>query len=327
MKHLFAILGLAALPALEEDKPMTAPKMRPASVIRGKAVVFAHRGASAERPEHTLGGYQLAMEMGADYIEPDLRVTKDGVFIALHDTSLNRTTDVADKPEFAARARKDAKGHPYWVPADLTLAEIKTLRTRQGNSRRSAKFDYQEAIPTLEEIVNLARAYRQKTRRTVGLIPELRGDADAFVKFVREYGLEAPDRRIPLYLQSFALGDLKQALPQLQSPGAWLLTKWPDPKQQAELKGVVDAIAVSKNLVLATDAKERIAQMHAAGFDVIAWTFADDSFDKRFQDAREELATALANGTDAFFTDSSATGVVVRNQYRKDNGKTAAGSR
>ena len=222
LRRLFAGFGCLALagfltaPAAAAEAPGAAAALA-ASVIRGKFVVLAHRGASAVRPEHTLGGYQLAMELGADYIEPDLRRTKDGVFIALHDDSLNRTTDVAAKPEFAARARKDNKGRPYWFPADFTLAEIKTLRTKQANSRRSAQFDNKEAIPTLEEIVNLARAYRVKTGRIVGLIPELRGDADAFVTFVREHGLEEPARGVPLYLQSFNLGDLKKALPQLRT--------------------------------------------------------------------------------------------------------------
>ncbi len=305
------------------DADTSAPSS--ATEIRGKALVIAHRGASVERPEHTLGAYQLAMEQGADYVEPDLRMTKDKVFIALHDSSLNRTTDVADKPEFKGRARMDNKGRPYWISDDFTLAELKTLRTRQGYAKRSADHDYQETIPTLKEIVDLVRTYNKKTGRTVGLVPELRGDADAFVAFVRKHGLEDSDRGLPLYLQSFDLNDLKKALPQLKSPGAWLITKWPDEKQQAQLKGIVDAVAVSKNLVMAGDARERIAEMHGAGFDVIAWTFADDSFDKRFENGQEELVLAVKNGVDAFFTDSPATGVAVRNQHRETTSKTVEG--
>lgn len=312
MPQLLATLCLATLPALAESTP----RIHPPSPLRGQAVVFAHRGASALRPEHTLGGYRLAMELGADYVEPDLRMTKDRVFIALHDNSLNRTTDVATKPEFAAKARQDDKGKPYWVPEDFTLAELKTLRTRQGTAKRPAEFDGQEAIPTLEEIVALVRDYRQKTGRQVGLVPELRGHADDFVKFVRDHRLEDPEQGVPLYLQSFSLDDLKQALPQLKSPGALLLNEWPTPKQLESLKQEVDAVAVNRNLVLAADAKERIAEMHAAGFDVIAWTFADDAFGKPFKNSREELELALANGTDAFFTDSSATGVEVRSLFR-----------
>lgn len=312
MPQLLASLCLAALPALAAP----APRNHPPSPLRGQAVVFAHRGASALRPEHTLGGYQLAMELGADYVEPDLRMTKDGVFIALHDNSLNRTTDVAIKPEFVAKARHDDKGKPYWVPEDFTLAELKTLRTRQATAKRPAEFDGLETIPTLEEIVALVRAYTAKTGRKVGLVPELRGHADAFVKFVRDQRLEDPDQGVPLYLQSFSLGDLKRALPQLKSPGALLLSEWPNPKQLETLKQEVDAVAVIRNLVLAEDAKERIAEMHAAGFDVIAWTFADDAFGKRFKNSREELELALANGTDAFFTDSTATGAEVRGQFR-----------
>jgi len=113
-----------------------------------KPFIIAHRGASGERPEHTLAAYRLALEEGADYIEPDLRLTKDGVFIALHDASLNRTTDVATRPEFAGRAKPDKKGAPSWSPGDSTLAEIRTLRCHQGTAGRPKEFDNQEGIPT-----------------------------------------------------------------------------------------------------------------------------------------------------------------------------------
>ena len=267
-----------------------------------------------DRPEHTLGGYRLAMDQGADFIEPDLRMTKDGVFIALHDHSLDRTTDIATKPEFADRARRDANNSPFWVPGDFTLAEIKTLRTKQGVASRAKVFDGLEQIPSLQEIVDLIRAYRKETGRVVGMVPELRGNAPEFVRFVQEFGLEDKDRGIPLYVQSFALADLKQVRPHLRAPAAWLVTNWPDPKDWPALKDHIDAFAVGKSLVNAADGKDRIAAAHRAGFKIVAWTFSDDSRNPANHPLpREELEQALGNGVDAFFTDSPASGVHARN--------------
>jgi glycerophosphoryl diester phosphodiesterase len=121
--------------------------------MHGVPFIIAHRGASGERPEHTLGAYHLALAQGADYIEPDLRLTKDGVFIALHDSSLDRTTDVAAHPEFAHLAKLDKKGNKVWEPGDFLLSEIRALRTRQGTMGRPKDFDGQEEIPTLQEIL------------------------------------------------------------------------------------------------------------------------------------------------------------------------------
>lgn len=120
--------------------------------------IFAHRGASGERPEHTMSAYRLALEQGADFIEPDLRISKDGAFIALHDATLNRTTDIAAHTEFADRAKVDKAGNPIWFPADFTLAELRTLKCRQGTGRRSKQYDGAEGIPTLAEVVTLVRA-------------------------------------------------------------------------------------------------------------------------------------------------------------------------
>src|SRR5712675_240338 len=96
--------------------------------------VIAHRGASGERPEHTLESYALAIEEGADYIEPDLVMTRDGVLIARHENDIGGTTDVAEHPEFAARGRTqtiDGESMTGWFTEDFTLSEIKTLRARE----------------------------------------------------------------------------------------------------------------------------------------------------------------------------------------------------
>jgi glycerophosphoryl diester phosphodiesterase len=152
-------------------------------------IVIAHRGASGYVPEHTLGAYALAIEMGVEYIEPDLVITKDGVLVARHENEIGGTTDVAERPEFAARkTRKTIDGVEFegWFTEDFTLAELKTLRAREripqlrpANERMNDAF----TIPTLQEILDLARgvnfrfqveavAKGETTRRCVGVYPE-----------------------------------------------------------------------------------------------------------------------------------------------------------
>jgi glycerophosphoryl diester phosphodiesterase len=273
------------------------------------AEVIAHRGASQERPEHTLSAYQLALEQGADYIEPDLRLTKDRVLICLHDATLNRTTNIAEHPEFAERARRDASERPAWYPEDFTLEELKRLRARQGTRGRSSEYDGKEGIPTFAEVVGLARRYQEQSGRPVGLVPELRGAVAEFVKEVQTLNVDQPDSDLKLYLQSFQLADLKAARAELNLPSAWLVTKWPTAEQMKELREQITALGTNKRLILAADGAEQVAQAQAAGLQIIAWTFADDNFDRQnFESAAAELQMALARGVDAFFTDSPASG-------------------
>ncbi|MEN9360549.1 MAG: hypothetical protein RL095_2084 [Verrucomicrobiota bacterium] len=280
-----------------------------------KPWIFAHRGASGERPEHTLGAYRLALEQGADFIEPDLRMTKDGVFIALHDGSLNRTTDVAAHPEFADRAKVDKKGEKYWVPGDFTLAEIRSLRCRQGTAGRPKDFDGKEGIPTLEEVVELVRTWNRDHKTRVGLVPELRGGAEAFVEFVRKQHLEDAEAP-PIYLQSFEAGTLKKVRKELKFPAALLLSEAPKKEQLAELKKDFDAVAVGKASCLSPEAAAWIAEAHAQGLQVIAWTFDDAKYDKkRFRSSREEMECAFRNGVDALFSDFPASGVEAKKAF------------
>jgi len=142
-----------------------------------RPIVIAHRGASGERPEHTLAAYQLAIEQGADFIEPDLVPTRDGVLIARHENELSGTTDVADHAGFADRKTRkwiDGEAVEGWFSEDFTLAEIKTLRARERIPRLrpdNTRFDGVEAIPTLDEILALVRAAEARGR-VVGIYPE-----------------------------------------------------------------------------------------------------------------------------------------------------------
>ncbi len=145
-----------------------------------KPIVIAHRGASGERPEHTASAYRLAIAQGADFIEPDLVVTRDGHLVVRHENEIAGTTDVAARPEFAARrATKFIDGEEIegWFVEDFTLAELKTLRARErlpDLRPGSAKFDGQDAIPTFQEVIDLARAESARAGRTIGVYPEMK---------------------------------------------------------------------------------------------------------------------------------------------------------
>src|SRR5262245_17823262 len=175
-------------------------------------LIIGHRGASGHRPEHTLAGSRLAAEMGADFIEPDLVVTKDGVLIARHENEIGGTTDAADK--FPDRKRtKTIDGMPVtgWFSEDFTLAEIKTLRARERLPFRSHGWDGQFAIPTFDEVIALAQELGRELGRPVGIYPETKHPT-----YFRGIGLSIEDRMLaslerhgwntadaPVFIQSF----------------------------------------------------------------------------------------------------------------------------
>lgn len=140
-------------------------------------LVIGHRGASGYRPEHTLESYTLAIELGADFIEPDLVLTRDGQMIARHEPMLGATTDVAQHPEFAGRKTKrqlDGVEVDDWFASDFTLAEIKTLRAVQSRAGRDKQYDGLFEIPTLEEVIALAKTKSKETGRSIGIYPEIK---------------------------------------------------------------------------------------------------------------------------------------------------------
>src|ERR1039457_4160858 len=150
-----------------------------------RMIVIAHRGASGERPEHTLEGYQLAIDQGADYIEPDLVMTRDGVLIARHENEIGGTTDVAAHPEFAARRRTqtiDGETMTGWFTEDFTLAEIKTLRARKRLPElrpQNCVFDGQFLIPTFDDIMQFAadNSRGRSGAARIGVYPETKHPA------------------------------------------------------------------------------------------------------------------------------------------------------
>lgn len=185
-------------------------------------LVIAHRGASGYRPEHTIAAYELAVAMGADYIEPDLVMTKDGVLVDRHEPEISTTTDVAEHPEFASRqARKviDGVARTGWFTEDLTLAELKTLRAKERlpqERQANAAFDGQYQVLTYAEGLELREALSRASGRTIGIIPEIKHSTylhslgfnpeQALVTLTREYGLDTPDA--PIWVQSFEYQNL-----------------------------------------------------------------------------------------------------------------------
>ncbi len=210
----------ATLPAMAEAQPTAA----------ARPWIIAHRGASAHRPEHTLAAYTLAMEQGADAIEPDLVSTRDGVLVARHENELSDTTDVAQRPEFAAREtrkRVDGDWVKGWFVEDFSLAELKTLRARERLPQlRSREWDGQYAVPTFAEIVALVAAHAAATGRTVGLVPEIKHPSHfAALGLAMEQplldALAAHDytRRAPVLIQSFEVANLRALRQQLPRGG------------------------------------------------------------------------------------------------------------
>ena len=140
-------------------------------------LVIGHRGASGYRPEHTLAGYDLAITMGANYIEPDLVMTKDGVLVARHEPMIGATTNVGDLAQFASRKRNgvvDGVAYDDYFVEDFTLAELKTLRAKQSRGGRSTAYDGQFEVPTLDEVIALAKQRSSALGRPIGIYPELK---------------------------------------------------------------------------------------------------------------------------------------------------------
>jgi glycerophosphoryl diester phosphodiesterase len=183
-------------------------------------LVIGHRGAAGYLPDHTLEGYALAITLGADYIEPDLVATKDGHLIARHEPNITSTTDVASHPEFAGRITTkvvDGVAETGFFASDFTLAEIKTLRAVQPLAERPQQFNGRFEIPTLSEVIALAKRMSKKVGRTIGVYPETKHPtyhADLglplehrLVKVLRKHGWN--NRRAPVFIQSFEQSNLK----------------------------------------------------------------------------------------------------------------------
>lgn len=216
-----AVAGLAATMA-PDAVAATAPLVRRHPARPAKPLVIAHRGASALRPEHTLAAYAKAIADGADFIEPDLVATRDGVLIARHENNIAETTDVADHPEFAARKATrtiDGEAVTGWFTEDFTLAEIKTLRAKErlGPLRPiSHAFDGQFQVATFEEIADFVAAEASARGRSIGVIPELKHSTyfasiglPLEQRFLDRVRASRYLRTTPVIVESFEVSNLK----------------------------------------------------------------------------------------------------------------------
>ncbi len=325
---------LAAPPALPQSR-------WPHPTLNGTPpIVIAHRGASGYRPEHTLAAYELAIEQGADYIEPDLVVTRDGVLIARHENELSLTTDVASRPQFAERRRTqtiDGRGVTGWFSEDFTIDEIRSLRATERFPRErpgNAALDGRFGIATLDEVVSLVLRANASGQRRVGVYPELKHAAH-----FAAIGL-APEKRLadalksasergplPVFVQSFELPALQRFAEFADVPRVMLLTKAPSAGELRELATQVRGIGVAKALVFPRNSDGAIGaptslvgDAHALGLAVHAWTFRnEDAFlpaNLRGRPQRE-IEMFLEAGVDGVFTDFPDAAIAARSALRR----------
>jgi len=197
-----------------------------------RPLVIGHRGASGYRPEHTLASYELAARMGADYVEPDLVSTKDGVLVARHENEISGTTDVAGKPGFADRkTTKTIDGVPItgWFTEDFTLAELRTLRAKERIPelrQRNTIYDGRYRVPTFQEVIDLTKRLSRELNREIGIYPETKHPTyfrdiglpleEPLVRTLRRNGLDG--RRDKVFVQSFEVSNLKRLNREIDAP-------------------------------------------------------------------------------------------------------------
>jgi glycerophosphoryl diester phosphodiesterase len=284
-----------------------------------RPIVIAHRGASAHRPEHTLAAYELAIELGADFIEPDVVSTRDGVLVARHENEISGTTDVAQRPELADRRTvKEVDGlrREGWFTEDHTLEELRTLRARERLPElRGTGFDGRFAVPTLDEVIALAAC------AGVGVYPETKHPSYfAGLGLALEPPLLAALEGFggPVFIQSFEAGNLR-ALRDLTDHPLVRLTVGAAP-DVAEIAGYADAIGPHKDQLIPRTADGRlgeptslVADAHAAGLLVHPWTFRPEpAFLPAGLDGDRELDRFLALGVDGVFADDPGAAVAAR---------------
>lgn len=324
-----AVLAVWGLAGCSSQAPVAAAGSAPAPRVAAswppKPALIAHRGASALRPEHTLEAYRVAIAAGADFIEPDLVITRDGVLVARHENAIailnadgslkEATTDVADRREFAARKTTktiDGQRITGWFVEDFTLAELKTLRAREripAIRPANVRFNDQFEIPTLQEIIDLAKAETARTGRTVGIYPETKHSTyfqslglplePALLQVLDHNGWNSA--QAPVFVQSFEVGNLRRLraastvrLMQLVAPkgqpydavaqGQTLsYADMVTPEGLAQIATYANGVAPSKSMVVPVkDGKNAaptalVRQAHAAGLAVHVWTLRPEN--------------------------------------------------
>ena len=275
-------------------------------------IIIAHRGASGYRPEHTLASYELAIDLGADYIEPDLVITKDGILIARHENEISETTDIANHPEFAhLKTTKiiDDEIKTGWFTEDLTIAEIKTLTAQERIPQlrpQNTAYNGIFTIPTFQEIIDLVKHKSQTIGRHIGIYPETKHPSyfqSVGLPLEATLLLNLQEINLQIFIQSFEVSNLKELSQKTDLPLVQLINNIGkpydfvidnDPRTYADLltqKGLIEiaeyaqAIGVHKNLLIPRDNYGKllsptslIIDAHAANLQVHAWTFRNEDF-------------------------------------------------
>jgi glycerophosphoryl diester phosphodiesterase len=272
-----------------------------------RKVLVAHRGASAYAPEHTIEAYRLAIEQGADYVEQDLAVTRDGVLVCIHDLTLDRTTNVEEV--FPGRSVEDKTAKPparRWLVADFTLAEIKKL---DAGSWFNPKFAGAR-IPTFQEAIDAVG-------NKAGLYPELKDPAfyrergvspeQLLAAILKQNGLLQKSSKPRVIIQSFDDTTIKLLAKELPGvPRVWLIEpQWIDRVDSADKVREIAkwATGLGPNKRIVSDKPDVVKWAHDAGMDVTPWTFRAST--TTFASVRDEMAKFLYEyGVDALFTDN-----------------------
>ena len=286
---------------------VTASAIISATQMTAKKQLVAHRGASAYAPEHTIAAYTLAMKQGADYVEQDLAVTKDGVLVCIHDLTLERTTDV--EQVFPDRFTEDKTGAApvkRWLVNDFTLAEIQRL---DAGSWFDAKFAGAR-IPTFQEAIDLVKG-------KAGMYPELKDPEFYRARGVRPERLLADvlkknglvgDPKTPIIIQSFddtTIKNLAKDLPQVSRVfliEARAIARVDSAEKVKEVAGWATGLGPNKGII--EQRPEVVKWAHAAGLTVTPWTFRSSNTGS-YPSVKDEMAKFLYEyGVDALFTDN-----------------------
>jgi glycerophosphoryl diester phosphodiesterase len=294
-----ALAPAAFAPAAQAAERTTTSVLPPYT----RPTLIAHRGASAEAPEHTRFAYELALQFGADFVEPDLQMTKDGVLVCLHDTTLERTTNVAQV--FPDRS-VEKKGRKTWPVADFTLAEIQSLDAGSWKDERFAG----AKVLTFQQMIDLVKGRS-------GIIPETKAPevydsrgldmVRALVAVLRANGLDTPrpGDKTPVIIQSFSEASLKALRQEHGSklPLVFLFSSDGATRERLnEIHQFADGIAPSKSVV--KKHPEIVQNAHAMGMSVTVWTFRAGQTDG-FPSVRDEMRHYLRElHVDALFTDN-----------------------
>jgi glycerophosphoryl diester phosphodiesterase len=318
-------------------------------------LVLAHRGASGYRPEHTLEAYKLAIEMGADFVEPDLVMTKDKVLMARHENEISGTTDVATKfPERKTTKTVDGESITGWFIEDFTLKEIKTLLAKERLEFRDQSYNGKFEVPTFAEVLKLVQSESKSRNRKIGVYPELKHPSyfasvklpleKALVKDLKAHGLNKKDAAV--YIQSFEMGVLTKLKKLTPLPLIFLIddpNKVPydfvlsgkkttyrellKPESLKKLSKTVSGIGPYKRYIVPVNEKQEklaptnlVNDAHEAGLLVHAYTFRSDErylLKEYKNDPQAEYLEFYKLGVDGVFSDFTDHAVQAKETFLK----------